>query len=578
MTIKPFLWSTSVYLAVARAKALAIRDDTFDWASLAPSTNLSWAPCYDALQCARFTVPLQYSDPSVGEAQIAVIMSPSNLSHSDPSYLGPLLVNPGGPGGSGIDLVLTNGDLLRTIAGPQFDIVSFDPRGVGETTPPLNFFASPEEALFFHEAYPSDANESVSSFGRALTQSQILAKLAVDRVELVAESVGTPAVATDMLNIAKAFGQDKLNYYGLSYGSLLGSTFAAMFPNNVGRFIIDGVINAHDWYAGNTTNFLISTDDALTSIYDACVAAGPQLCPIFANSSDLIRDRVNGILDSVHVEPLAAINDTDPTNIQWEVVDYTTLKGLLLTLLYSPYDDALAFAEGVLALEQGDTGIILELTGSPLPDICPANASQPFDDGDFGTKTAVWFGDSLADGNRTFAQAKANYDAALNLSEFATLWYPINQAGFTSWNIKAKDRLNGTFITNTSTPILLIGNTFDPVTPLASAHNMSAGFTGSAVLQQNSTGHTSLSGFNLCTAQVIQQYLTNLTLPDSGTVCQPDAGIWSPPSNSSSLAARSTDVAAREPLSLDEAVQALARSSIVKRSMALGPKARRTVA
>ena len=100
-------------------------------------------------------------------------------------------------------------------------------------------------------------------------------------------------------------------------------------------------------------------------------------------------------------------------------------------MLYSPYEDALPFAEGVLALEQGDANIILELNGSPLPDICPANASQPFDDGDFDAKTAVWFGDSLADGNRTFAQAQANYQAALNLSEFATLWYPVNQAGYT---------------------------------------------------------------------------------------------------------------------------------------------------
>ena len=91
------------------------------------------------------------------------------------------------------------------------------------------------------------------------------------------------------------------------------------------------------------------------------------------------------------------------------------------------------------------------------------------------------------------------------------------------------------------------------------------------------TQHTSQSGFNICTAQVIQQYLTNLTLPEAGTICQPDTGIWSPPSNSTLLAARSMDMAAREPLSLEEAVQALARSGMVKRSMTLGPKAKRTV-
>lgn len=221
-----------------------------------------------------------------------------------------------------------------------------------------------------------------------------------------------------------------------------------MFPDNVGRFIIDGVINGHDWYAGeaasyipaelsltlhlgNTTNFLISTDDALTSVYDACVVAGPELCAIYENSTDLIRARINRLLDSVHLDPIPAINDTDPTHISWAVLDYSTAVGLILTVLYSPYEDAQAFAEAVVALESGDTSVIFELVDSPLTNICPANASAPFDDGDFDAKTAIWFGDSLTDGNRTFAQAQANYQAAVNLSSFNTLWYPANQAPFT---------------------------------------------------------------------------------------------------------------------------------------------------
>ena len=81
----------------------------------------------------------------------------------------------------------------------------------------MSFFASPAEALLYRETFPNNANESVSSFGRSLAQSQVLAKLAADRIQLVAESVGTPAVATDMLNIVRAFGQEKLNYYGISY-------------------------------------------------------------------------------------------------------------------------------------------------------------------------------------------------------------------------------------------------------------------------------------------------------------------------------------------------------------------------
>ncbi|KIP10531.1 hypothetical protein PHLGIDRAFT_101206 [Phlebiopsis gigantea 11061_1 CR5-6] len=546
----------------------------FEWSSLTPSTNLSWAACYTAFQCARFTVPLQYSNTSAGDAQIAVIMSPSNLSHTDPNYLGPFLFNPGGPGSSGVQTFLADFPLLQSVIGPYYDIVSFDPRaqsalGVGNTTPAVSFFASPAEALLYRETFPNNANESASSFGRSLAQSQVLAKLASDRIQLVAESVGTPAVAADMLNIVRAFGQEKLNYYGISYGSLLGSTFAAMFPENVGRFVLDGVVNAHDYYAGNRTNTLSSTDDTLTSIYDSCVAAGPQLCPIYENSTDLVRARVNAVLDSVHVAPLAAINDTDPSNIEWIVVDYTTLTTLLFNTLYTPYASAQGFAEAIVALEQGDPSVVLQAVPSPITDICPVNASVPVSDGTFDAATAIWFGDSFVDGNRTFAEAKANYDAALNLSAFAALRSHLCNRG----SVLKCDMLTGSFITNTSTPILFIGNTFDPVTPLASAHNMSTGFTGSVVLQQNSTGHTSQSGFNLCTIEVIQAYLTNLTLPAPGTVCQPATGIWS--INSTSLVGRSMDVRTREPSPLEEAVEAFARSSVAKRNMLLAPAVKR---
>ena len=125
---------------------------------------------------------------------------------------------------------------------------------------------------------------------------------------------------------------------------------------------------------------------------------------------------------------------------------------------------------------------------------------------------------------------------------------------------------------------------------------MSAGFAGSVVLQQNSTGvsfvsssssyrvdgttiqHTSLSGFGTCTALVMREYLTNLTLPEPGTICQPNAGIWDSPTNSttnSTLLARSVDIESREPLSFDEAVKAFGRSNIVRRSMLPGPKVKR---
>ncbi|GJE96001.1 hypothetical protein PsYK624_121940 [Phanerochaete sordida] len=172
---------------LASARTLARRDATFDWMNLTASTNLTLSPCYDVFQCARLTVPLQYSNASAGEAQIALVVLPANVSHDNPAYLGPILFNPGGPGGSGVDAVVENAPVFQAVLGSNFDVVGFDPRGVGHSTPALAFFESPAEALAFFAPYPLDANESVSSLGRIVASAHLLDDLANARGRTIAE-------------------------------------------------------------------------------------------------------------------------------------------------------------------------------------------------------------------------------------------------------------------------------------------------------------------------------------------------------------------------------------------------------
>ncbi|GJE96006.1 hypothetical protein PsYK624_121990 [Phanerochaete sordida] len=201
---------------LASARTLSRRDDTFDWTNLTASTSLTLSPCYDGFQCARLMVPLQYPHASAGEAQIAIVVLPAKVSHDDPAYLGPLLFNPGGPGSSGVDAVVENAPVFQAVLGSDYDVVGFDPRGVGHSTPALAFFESPAEALAFFAPYPLDANESVSSLGRIVASAHLLDDLASKRGGTIAESVSTPAVARDMLAITRAFGREKLSYYGVS--------------------------------------------------------------------------------------------------------------------------------------------------------------------------------------------------------------------------------------------------------------------------------------------------------------------------------------------------------------------------
>ncbi|GJE95991.1 alpha/beta hydrolase [Phanerochaete sordida] len=537
--LSTFVATALISAACAR---LARRDSApgFDWPSINASKTLSWTPCYDTLKCARLTVPLQYSNTSAGEAQIAVAVSPSNFSVGDANYLGPILFNPGGPGDSGVEYLLEYETYFREIIGAQYDLVGFDPRGVGDTTPYLSVFASAVEAIEFFSSYPYNADAGVSSVGQIYAQSQILGELATLRAQTVAESVSTPAVATDMLQIARAFGYEEVNYWGVSYGSVLGATFAAMFPQNVGRVIIDGVFDSYQWYYGAHDNSsLLDTTAALTSVYDACVAAGPSNCALWENTTSAVAARVSRILTQLHAAPLTIFNATSPTNVTFATVDYTAAHEAFFQTVYFPYGNGPAFADAFVGLENGNASLLYEALGIPAvdpTDLC-ATPERPLVIGSVDVMAPILCGDALVDRRGTFERAQADYAIVRNLSEFGGDWWPVTTGPCSTWPLKAKDQFNGSFETNTSKPILFISNTLDPVTPIQSGRKMSKGFSNSVLLTQNSTGHSSLSGFSACAAQAIGAFFANGTLPTEDTICQPDTQPFAPTNDTASAGA-----------------------------------------
>ena len=210
---------------------------------------------------------MNYSDPEGDKAVIALVKWPSTLPTDSPSYRGPILFNPGGPGGSGVDLILTGGPTYAEILGPQFDLVGFDPRGtfsnlfyssacsdvyvelkgIGESTPTVSFFESQAERVQWTPPIKL-LDASVDAIPLALGRAQITNKLAKQRDNNTLAHINTDQTARDMLSIVQAHGREKLQYYAVSYvssaffvcrysytishryGTVLGATFAAMFP------------------------------------------------------------------------------------------------------------------------------------------------------------------------------------------------------------------------------------------------------------------------------------------------------------------------------------------------------------
>ncbi|KAJ3503374.1 hypothetical protein NLJ89_g8466 [Agrocybe chaxingu] len=334
----------------------------FDWNSITPTTSLNWVGCYSQLtQCARLNVPLDYSNPNVGSAAIALVRVPSPLGLSGaPGYRGPVLFNPGGPGASGIDFVLGLGGSIQGIFGPEFDVVSFDPRGVGRSTPAISVFTSNLERAEFDMSAGTLNTETTSrsTLPERWAKTQVLGSLARDRSANVISHMTTDNVARDMLRIVEAHGRNKLQYWGISYGSVLGATFAALFPDKVERLIIDGVPDLQRYYSVDGGTLVADADKTLQAFFDACAGAGPQACAFHSPTAAAIKRRLDKLYERVLRQPAPAYS----ASLQkYGIVDLFTLRNIVLSTLYAPSVYFAPLARGLKALEDGDASVLYQL-------------------------------------------------------------------------------------------------------------------------------------------------------------------------------------------------------------------------
>lgn len=222
-----------------------------------------------------------------------------------------------------------------------------------------------------------------------------------------------------------------------------------MFPDNVGLLIIDGVANAHDWYAGecatvhinpryaqgkkgNKTSAMLQTENALTSFYTACVAAGPKLCAIYQKSTDLVRDRVDRIINDAHFRPRPVYDPSDPSQTVFGVVDYAAITGELLQALEFPYSSGVQVVEALAALEKGNTSLIYsdsEASGIAALGFgaCAVPASQPYQAGALDVSEPIACGDGPLDQDDSFDAALSAYHELLKLSPLAGVWFVIEE-------------------------------------------------------------------------------------------------------------------------------------------------------
>ena len=230
-------------LRVARGVSGEQDDGELTWADIEPSRSLQWHGCFQGqYDCARLDLPMDWLDPSDEHRVIIAVIRLRATNYTD--YRGPVFTNPGGPGGSGVWALRQHGRNLQTIVGDNHDIVSFDPRGIGASVPRIECWDTVQGRRFWDlrdvgvvDAHPGTLYDV---FARATAYSQ-LCRDSLEPSGILHHS-STTYHARDMLEILDRMGQEKLKYWGFSYGTILGGTFASMYPDRIERLVSDGRI------------------------------------------------------------------------------------------------------------------------------------------------------------------------------------------------------------------------------------------------------------------------------------------------------------------------------------------------
>lgn len=484
--------------ALPREADLATRSQSLDWEECTiPFARNLFSPPPLPYECATLTVPFDYTDRESLEGLDLDLVRVKALNGTSQ---GSIVFNPGGPGGSGIEFLVFNSDLLHEILGGGFDLVSFDPRGTGRTI-------------------PFDCNHTYSPLTKRdeLTVVQNLTELVFEQwdaniayAEACAEEtgrngsvVGTTFVARDMAILADALDDEGiLNYWGISYGTYLGTMFATLYPQKVGKFVLDSNINPDNWRSGYVLGSVQDADKALMGFLSVCIETS-QNCSLAEFAPD---NEPEELLQSFN-----SIAETSPE-------DYYILKLVLGTMLYTPQDWSFA-ADVFVELFRGiSSGLNLTSTINDNSTFVLPEYNEGVDalHGIF-CSDATWRSDSPEDMLPIIAQQQAD-------SSFADMWYPRLSWPCTVWNITPAESYGGAFGSETRTPMLIANGLYDPVTPLTSARNVSAAFEGSVLLQHNGYGHGVTAHPSLCTGRAIRRYFESGEVPDEDTVCEPDVG------------------------------------------------------
>lgn len=457
--------------------------------------QLDWKACGDDL-CARLEVPLDYAEPEGRTIRIAVLR---NVADSDKDRVGDLVVNPGGPGAPGTDYAATdrkNPSFPDTIY-RHFDVVGLDPRGTGASAP-VDCLSDSELDAFLAEDPIPDTPAEVREF---VASADDFGPGCEKRSGDLYRHVGTHDAARDMDVLRAALGDAKLDYLGASYGTKLGATYADLFPQRAGRLVLNGAVDptvsARQGALEQGHGFQV----ALDSYVDHCVSKGD--CYLGSSRAAAL-DRIKTFLDDVDKQPLRVGNR--------ELTAGTAFLGIILPLYNEDFwtylDDYLD-----LALKGDGRGLLT------LADVYSSrNPRGGYSDNSSEAIYAINCVDDPASIDP--ARIPAEFPAFEKESPTFGRVFAWGMVGCRSlgpepgtpapdWHLEATG----------ADPILVIGTTRDPATPLKWAQALAKQLDSGVLITRDGDGHTGYNRGNRCVDDAVETYLIKGTAPTEDLFC-----------------------------------------------------------
>ena len=451
-----------------------------------------WEPCENGFQCAKVTVPVDYEKPDGDTIQIAALRAPSTGKKT-----GSLLVNPGGPGGSGYDFVKdAAGTHFSQSVRANYDLVGFDPRGVKRSAP-VTCLTDAERDASRAKVY---ALETDAGLAAALADNKAIAAQCAAQTGPILGHIDTVSAAKDLDVLRAVVNDPKLNYLGYSYGTFLGSTYASLFPDNVGRMVLDGALDPSISNEELTSGQAVAFEKAIRAYVASCQQESS--CPLSGNVDSGVQ-QIRDVITAVQNTPWQAKDG--------RLVNATMFVSGLITPLYNDQSWP-ALTQALEAALKGDASLMLRLA-----DLGADRGA----DGKYTSNSTFAFGaincldyPMVSDTTGMRAEQQRLMQASPTLGYF----FAYGGTNCVDWPYKNL-RTPAPVEYTGEAPIVVVGTTGDPATPVEWAASLRKQLGNASLLTWQGEGHTAYGRANSCLEDAVDKYLVDGTVPADNTVC-----------------------------------------------------------